>query len=441
MISFIILLLCFFPVLLHGQIVGADTQRIGLNHTRITTGDGKKILLIQNGQNYFDPISNTYKKWDNKLTHNPDKKEWMHTKGRNFKADSNMVIYLNYNDAYITTLLKNTLTPKPQGKQEEDVIFWRNALLQTDWKVEQMPEGVRGTIIIKGNLAPLSFEFEHSFSGIPIEDRGAIYSDGLKINKPIAWDASGLSIPATMELSDPVDGFYTVTYTVDPSGGGFTYPYYLDPTITIDSAEDIHDTWFSQSQPDLDKNGIDLYIGSLSPGNIARIAVSVNLADSIPDGGTIDAARYIAKILSIAASPDATTRLYRLTPDSVDFAHSFGDWNHSDHAATQAWNTAGLGSGVDYLATHYDEIESKLVADELDTFNITVWVREIIEEDSVNFGFFLKSETESGSDYYNYYDMERSASDRPFVEVEYTPLPPPSPNIQRRNTIRWGRRR
>ncbi len=414
-------------------------MRVSENQTVWRNPNGSMTRRIGGGINYFEH-GQGWKHWRPTLKYNADRKEFVNNKGRNFKSDSSMVIYLSIGERSITMKPLNTLTPKPQGRQEGETIFWRNAWLQADWKAEQIPEGFRGTIIIKGAPAPPYFEFEHTFSGVPIEVDGAIYMDGMRINKPIAWDANGKSIPVSIEMSDPVGEKYIVKYALDVSAGGFTFPYYLDPTVTIDRAQDIRDTDLLAASPDDDRDALNhMFIGAFTTNS--RIIIAVNLSDSIPDGVLISSAILVIKINGINNSPDATTRIYRMAPDSADFANSYADWNHRDHGAADSWNMAGLGAGVDYLSTQIDEIESKLVAGQLDTFDITTWVREIVEDDSVNFGLFLRSATETASQAFSYHSMQASsASDRPFVEITYTvPPPPPPKGAGRRTVIRRGR--
>lgn len=129
-----------------------------------------------------------------------------------------------------------------KGYIEEDkknCVHYQDAWNDTDVCLEVMPNGVKETIILKSDRAPVSFSFE--VDG-PLEDD--LTAGELKLQPAWLQDANGEKRDVSQTVRREGDKTF-IDLVADVTG--LTYPIEIDPTVTIQT--NIHDTSLVQNNP------------------------------------------------------------------------------------------------------------------------------------------------------------------------------------------------
>jgi hypothetical protein len=137
-----------------------------------------------------------------------------------------------------------------KGYVEGNKITYPDVWNDADLVLELLPEGIKETIILKTDRAPINFTFEVQGN----------LTDELKI-QPMWLQDSGGTRRDVLQGASEVDGIVYLDIAADTSG--LVYPIEIDPTVTLTATSSWHDVYVAKSNP----NGNFNYSGQLKVGS------------------------------------------------------------------------------------------------------------------------------------------------------------------------------
>lgn len=314
-------------------------------------------------------------------------------------------------------------------ENQRNKIIYQDAWNDTDVTLEVLPNGIKETIILKTDRAPVSFSFE--VDG-PLADD--LTAGNLKLQPAWLQAANGEKRDVTQTIRREGDQTF-VDLVADVTG--LIYPIEIDPSVTI--------------QPD-GTIGKDTYVNSLSPNSNYGTYGSIFLGKSssediiglfqfdysgIPTGSkVIDAKLGLCYLgnwgngnMSGMTGTDVPFQVYKVLGP---WDEGLVTYNSRPNIASQPYSTAYFKYAIlDYY-----------------NLNVTGIVDEHLSATSQNYGFAVKIDASSGL-YFGpqiYSSEHTDASVRPKLTVTYN-MPPTAPTVTSPNggetwnslhTISWN---
>ena len=322
----------------------------------------------------------------------------------------------NFKKGYTIGKGANKLTFKPigaspaKGYVEEtkgNCIHYQDAWNDADVCLELSPSGVKETIILKTDRAPLSFSFE--VDGELEED---LTSGKLKLEPAWLQDANGEKRDVEQTVRREGDQtFVDITANVE----GLTYPIEIDPTVTIQpDANAGKDAIINSLGSGASTNyGSDVshFLGGNNEGSIYRGLIQFDLS-LIPTGAFIEeASLYFTTFLNYGTQLD------------LDMHNIVSNWDES----TVTWNTMpNFETSVINSVPSLSSGSTGIIK-----FDLKTSVQEIVKGQRVNYGWLNKSRIEPTSG--DNRKIARSSDftsyqERPKLTIKYN-QPPTAPTV------------
>jgi hypothetical protein len=275
-----------------------------------------------------------------------------------------------------------------KGYVEGNKITYPDVWNDADLVLELLPEGIKETIILKTDKAPINFSFEV---------QGEL-AEELKIQPMWLMDAEGTKRDVLQGVSE-VDGKTLMDIAADTSN--LVYPIEIDPTVTI--------------QPDFSV-GKDAYVYENLPNN--NYGTNTNLL--IGEGST--GYKYLSfldfDISSISGVvSDAKLMLFQNGPGgannlSIYPGYALGEWDELTLTYSNKPNHIMLGPNI--VATGSYPTLRTLDVTEI----VTGWVNGTIPK----YGFVLDTQTTT-SDSRKDFNSSDQGSNQPKLEITYNAAP------------------
>lgn len=306
-----------------------------------------------------------------------------------------------------------------KGYIEEDkknCVHYQDAWNDTDVCLEVMPNGVKETIILKSDRAPVSFSFE--VDG-PLEDD--LTAGNLKLQPAWLVDATGERRDVSQTVRREEDKTFV---DLEADVTGLTYPIEIDPTVTIQPDPTAgKDAWINYDSPSAIYGGDAL----LKVGNSNRYRAFIEFdLSSIPSGAII-----------------TTANLYLFQAGYT----GVGNFTYKISRVLSAWSesTLNYSNAPSYDPTVEAQYTSDITYNNWKVFNITNLVSKWKDGTYLNYGLVVWHDGDAN--YVTIVSSDNSSNTlRPKLDITYN-MPPTAPTVTSPNggetwnslhTITWS---
>ncbi|MEW4286212.1 DNRLRE domain-containing protein [Priestia koreensis] len=338
--------------------------------------------------------------------------------------------------------LENT-GEKPQevnGVVKDNSIQYQNVYSNIDLHYKVGSDRVKEDIVYKEkpeNGFPTEFTYSMDLDGYKVKEEGrTIYLLDASSNKPVyyfetpsmydSYKPEGFSnvegvqsipeeaISYDVKLDYEVVGNQLLLHLVPSKDwledSNRVYPITIDPTIVrIQSSNYVDDTNIRSAVP-TQTGGNDLEIGGgVGNGNTIRSLLKFDLA-SVPTGTTILSSSLDLYFSSTNSSSLIDLSLYEL---NRDWNENEASWNYAKVSPSTAWATKGGDFNATKLATVSGLTSPTTMDNELKKWEVAPSVIQKWKENTTsNYGFILKSDTESTNIYKKFISSENSVDEK-----------------------------
>lgn len=311
----------------------------------------------------------------------------------------------NFKKGYTIGKGQNKLTFKPMGASsskgyveegKKNEIQYQDAWNDTDVILEITPDGIKETMILKTDRAPLTFSFEIDGQ---IEDD--LTAGALKLSPAWLEDAN----KERRDVSQAIRREGEITYIdLVADVEGLVYPIEIDPTVTIQGASQIQDTYVSNYFSFVNSNMSatnSIMVGS-SSNETGRGLFKIDLSSIV---GKVTSATLNTKVTGVFSQTDNTT--FNVHEVLQPFNISTVTWNNQPSI------------GADIYGTTTRQSTGPM------NFNITTLIDKWVSGQSVNNGLMIKALYESHIDNGKVIVSTESTtvSDRPNLSITYNQAP------------------
>jgi hypothetical protein len=301
---------------------------------------------------------------------------------------------------------------------KRNCIHYQDAWNDTDVCLELTPIGIKETIILKSDRAPVNFSFE--VAG-PLEDD--LTAGELKLQPAWLEDANGERRDVAQTIRREGDKTF-IDLVADVTG--LTYPIEIDPTVIIQpDGTNGKDSYVNQDPSYVNSNyanASELMFGS--DAWFRRAYLQFDLS-SIPANVIVQSANLDVVVTSVYDATSHTFNIHRVT---ANWEENNITWNNQPTFDWTAVTTVNIGGTGNY------------------TINITTLVNNWVNNVYPNYGLMIKHPTESPVyTYKRIASSEIGSGNRPKLTVTYN-IPPTAPTVVSPNggetwnslhTIQW----
>jgi hypothetical protein len=391
-------------------------------------GAGKRKLVIQSGQNYYDKNSSAFKQRDNKF------------------YDDVIGEYTNMleND-FLVRINKNSLLPykiekdgfyvvfEPQkanmsyAEISDNTAYYKDVWNNIDVELSVLDIGIKEYLIIKNADADTVFRYKIISNAIFFDDGKGIScvqngNEIFHIPDPESFDAKGNKVDVLYHIYQE-SGFYYLEFAI---GKGYEYPVIIDPIVVISDVSKVEDACIWADMPDTPQGtGYYHYLGNFN-STTYRWNILFRLKNhGIPIDATIDSALlklYIYLKTPSSGSNTMFVKMYNVRP-ARSWVESEVTWNV--YKIGSSWTTAGaLDTTSDIYGSEcvLDTIEWKGVAYDSIFLNITNLMKKWAGKDSVhsNQGFMVRRDNYNADSLrFNFRSKEYSSGYHPAFIIYY----------------------
>lgn len=350
---------------------------------------------------------------------------WGLRKSQHADGEQGLVMFLEQGDAslgYTTNGAEKSATWE-DVLPDTDLILYAGVNKLEKWIAllsNTAGEGGHGDRATVGFYIPPGFDFEVENGALP-GARVLLKKNGHVrwASKPaVAHDANGDDVPCTFIYrgTNTLGGrkYHRVQVRCDKRNA--TYPILMDPTVTIDTAAGIHDSYVSSTLPNTNYSYATL---NYFKGNGSAFYQFRSLC-RIADISLLPAGDYSSVKFSHVVGDKTGTILYHAVTDANDWDHRNSNWNQAGVATPWAGSAGGMTTIIDYDAT---AIGSQAMTNSATWKRFDASLLPSLFEDCRDGardsnGFFVST---IYNDTFAWRSMEyATTSERPYFEIEYT---------------------